>query len=222
MQLHKFIIFFGTGVILVTFFIAVSYLKKEKPIFYKYIFIFIILGLLISLNTIIYYYFHLTSLYNLRLVQYLLTSLQMPCISLFFLNILSNNSSRKLLVYLSIIFIALQLFIFILGILNYIDFTNTYVCISLISLIYSMFYFRDFLNTPFQIHFAHNSTFWIVVGIFFHSCISFPVYSLYKFIPLQSYKDLRFAIFSLSNMSLTILYIFISRSYLCLKHQPNL
>jgi len=221
MQLHKFIILFGTGVILITFLIAVSYLKRGKPPFFKYIFIFITLGLMVSLNTIIHYYFHLTSLYAQRLIQILLTSFQLPCIGLFFLNIISNNSYRKPLICLLVFFTSLQLVIFILSTFNYFDFYNTYVCLSPLTFTYSLIYFKDFLSGPPSTYIAHNAEFWIVVGIFFHCCISFPIYSLYKFIPFQSHKDLRFAIFSISNISLIILYVFISKSYLCLKHQPN-
>jgi hypothetical protein len=221
MQLHKFIILLGTGVIFISFLIGISYLKKEKPYFFKYIFIFITLGLMVSLNTISHYYFQLTSLYALRLIQVLLTSFQLPCIGLFFLNILSNNSLKRLLIYLLIFFIILQLIILIMSTFNYFDFYNTYACLSPLTFIFSLVYFKDFLNARPSVNIAQNSEFWIVVGIFFHCCISFPIYSLYKFIPFQSHKDLRFAIFSISNISLIILYIFISKSYLCLRHQPN-
>lgn len=221
MQLHRFIILFGTAIILISFLIAVSYLNKKKPVFFKYIFIFIILGLTISLNTIGHYYFHLTSLNELRLIQFSLTTFQMPCIGLFFLHILSNNKFRKSLTYLFILAMILQLIIFILSALNYFDFYNTYLCISPLTIIFSMFYFKEFLSAKPNLYIGHNAAFWIVVGFFFQCCMSFPIYSLYKFIPFQSQKDLRFAIFSLSNISLIILYIFISKSYLCLRHQPN-
>jgi hypothetical protein len=219
MQLHKFIILFGTGIILISFLVALSYLKKEKPLFFKYIFIFITLGLMVSLNTIIHYYLHLTSLYTVRLIQTLLTSLQLPCIGLFFLNILSNSSLKKSLLYLLFLFTILQLIILLLRIFNYSDFDNTYICLSPLTFIFSLIYFKGLLSGRPNTYISHNAEFWIVVGIFFHCCISFPIYSLYKFIPFQSHKDLRFAIFSISNISLIILYVFICKSYLCLKHQ---
>jgi len=222
MQLHKFIILIGTGVILFTFFIALLYKKKQQSPFTKYIFIFIILGLLISINTIGYYHFHMTSLYTLRFIQFLLISLQTPCIGMFFLSILSNKPFQKSMKYLIAFFLLLQVFMFVLGILNYLDFTSIYIAISLISLIFSMIYFKDLLNSVPYISLSYNPPFWIVVGLFLHSCISFPIYSLHRFIPFQTQKDLRLAIFSLSNISLIILYVFIIKSYLCFKHQPNL
>ena len=51
MELHKFIVYLGTAIILIAFFVAIIFIKKENPAYFKYIFAFIILGLLMSLNT---------------------------------------------------------------------------------------------------------------------------------------------------------------------------
>jgi len=222
MQLHKFIILLGTGVILITFFIALIFKKKQHADFAKYIFSFVVLGLLISINTIIYYHFHITSLYTLRFIQFLLISIQTLCVGMFFLTILANKPFQKKIRSLVIFFLFLQAIMFVLGVLNYLDFTSVYIAISLISFIFSMIYFKDLLNSIPSVSLSHNPPFWIVVGFFLHSCISFPIYSLHRFIPFQTQRDLRFAVFSLSNISLIILYVFIIKSYLCFKHQPNL
>ena len=52
MKLHDIIVLLGTAVIVICFFTALIFLKKAKPAYYKYIFGFIIMGLLLSVNTI--------------------------------------------------------------------------------------------------------------------------------------------------------------------------
>jgi hypothetical protein len=68
-----------------------------------------------------------------------------------------------------------------------------------------------------------SSSFWIVIGVIFSSCIGLPVSSLISFIPKnQEYFNMSSQIFSLFNISLIILYLFIIKSYLCLKHPQTI
>ena len=53
MKLHNFIVHFGTGIIIITFFVALAFTKKRNPTYFRYIIAFIVLGLIMSLNTIL-------------------------------------------------------------------------------------------------------------------------------------------------------------------------
>ncbi len=209
--------------IVFTFFVAIAYRKNDKPIYYRYIFTFIILGLLLSANSIINNFdiwifnenIPLLIQQSLQLIQYLM-------LGLFFKEVLAKSSYINkiiLLFYLSItIYVTLMIIMFVSEIE-----IKPIISSSLFLLIFYFFYVKDLMNNkPFLI-LVKSSSFWITIGIFFYSCISFPVSSLIPFIPKNhEYINLRGQIFSITNMSLIVLYLFILKSYLCLKHPQNL
>lgn len=223
MILSYFIILFGTAVISIAFIIAIIFLKKEKRPHFIYIFLFILLGLLISINTIANN--NTTWLLNKKisiLIEQSLFLLQSLLLGLFFIKVLNKSNfikKAKWLLFFSII-IQISLLIVVLT-------TNTEIKPAIISnliLIYfSIFYLKDLMNYKPTLIIVKSSAFWIVMGIFYSSCISLPVNLLIPFISKnQEYQNLRLQIFSISNISLIILYLFIIKSYLCLKHPQNL
>jgi RsiW-degrading membrane proteinase PrsW (M82 family) len=93
---------------------------------------------------------------------------------------------------------------------------------NLILLVFCFFYLKDLMKNKPTVVLVQSSAFWLVMGIFFSSCIGFPVSALIPFISKsEQYSNLRFQIFSVQNMSLIIMYLFIIKSYLCLKHPQH-
>ncbi len=223
MRLSYFIVLFGTGIIIIAFIIAIAFIKKNKPLYFKYIITFIILGLLLSANTIvnnndIWFSNKKISI----LIEQSLLIFQSLMLGLFFIEVLNKSvfvRDTKLLLFASIF---IQIALLIIGFS-----TNTeikpIISSNLFLLIFSFFYLKDLMKNRPTLILIKSSVFWIVMGIFYFSTISFPINSLIPFIAKNhEYRNLRSQIFSISNISLIVLYLFIIKSYLCLKHPQNL
>ncbi len=222
MKLHNFIVHFGTGIIFIAFIVAIAFSKKEKPFYFKYILLFIILGFGVSLNTILNLHLKLGRNLIMFAIERALMLFQFFALGLFFSALLKKSIfSRKikLLFYVSSIIGMILIPIAILA--N--AFLYTQIATNLVLIIFCVFYFRDLLSTKPTLILIKSSAFWIVTGIFFVCCISFPIYSLQPFIANnQEYKSVSTQIFAISNMALIVMYLFIIKSYLCLKHPQNL
>ncbi len=220
-QTSTLIIILGTTIIAITFFIALYYLRKSKPVYYKYILGYIVLGLFISTNTFTNRQFNFFTKRNSFLIEQSLCSLQFLMLGLFFLTLFHIGNLAKPIIKMIYISIVLQ-FTFLINI--FLNGTAIYIhtVSNIFLIICSVFYFRDLLNNKPTLILIHSSTFWIVTGIFFFSCVSFPIYSLYPILPKDhAFRNLSSEIFSLANLSVIVLYLFIIKSYLCLKHPQN-
>lgn len=222
MELHKFIVLLGTGVILVAFLVAIAYAKRAKPKYYKYIFAVIILGLLISANSILHLFIKIESDIILSTIERILLLFQFIALSFFYTDLLkesiSYNKSKRLIQFCIIIQIALTVISIIFKIPTYVKTVP-----SIFLIIYSVIYYKHLLKNKPTLILIKSSPFWIVTGIFFSFCVSLPVYGLTPFmVRYPEYKNLRFQLFSISNMALITMYFFIIKSYLCLKHPQNL
>lgn len=223
MKLHSFIVTFGTFIISITFLTALLSIKKEKPHYFKYIFVFIILGLALSTNTISSNYY--TWRYNMKtgiLIEQLITVSQFVMLSSFFRELLQFTKFVKIIKCLFFLSIIIQIFQILI-----VQLTNTEIRPTTISnlflLILCYFYVRDLMNNNPTLILIKSSSFWIVMGISFYSGVGFPVSSLIPFISkAPEYSNLRFQIFSIYNVSAIIMYLFIIKSYLCLRHPQNL
>lgn len=222
MKLHNFIVLFGTGVILIAFLVAIAYTKRAKPKCYKYIFAAIILGLLISVNTILNGSFKFYNYKVSRILENCISFFQSIMFSLFLIEHLKKSKFIQSLKSLFYLLIIIEIILIIVQAIN-----NSYVyprlSLFFCIIVLTIFYFRDLLQNKPTLILANSSVFWIVIGIFFSFCISFPIYSLIPFLVKHTeYRNLRFQIFSIVNMSLIVLYCTIIKSYICLKHPQNL
>lgn len=184
---------------------------------------FIILGGLLSINSIvnanIFWGFSREIPF---LLQEILLLLQYVLLSLFFAKLLFKTHYSRIII--NLLFLSV---ILLVGLQIVISFTNTDIRPSFILtfflLIFCFLYVKDLMANKPTLILLKSSAFWIVMGIFFYSCVSFPIKTLIIFIPKsQEYINLRSQIFSILNMSLIILYLFIIKSYSCLKHPQNL
>jgi hypothetical protein len=184
---------------------------------------YIILGILISTNTITHN--NNTWLYGVKipiLIEQLLIMFQLLMLGLFFIEILKKSLFAKrvrLLFILSMLSYAILIVVVFSTNVEIRPIIVSHICLF----IFCLFYLKDLMKNKPTLLLIKSSTFWITMGIFYSSCIGFPLNSLIPFFPKsEEYLNLRFQIFSIYNMSLIILYIFIIKSYLCLKHQQNL
>ncbi len=223
MELLNFITFFGTCIIVISFFVVLLFLKREKPKYYKFISLFIFFGILLSLNTIA----NNSSAWMLNrktaiLLEQILQLFQSFLLGLFFLEVLKKSTFAKKIKVLLYLMIFIQVFLlFIVHMVN-VEIRATIIS-NLILFLFCLFYFRNLMKNEPTLILMKSSAFWIVIGVLFSSSIGYPVITLIQFIPkTQEYINVRSQVFSICNMSLIILYIFIIKSYLCLKHQQNL
>jgi len=223
LKLHSFIILFGTGIIIITFFVSLFFIKREKPRYYNYIFIFIILGILVSANTI-------KSNYNAWVInnktsiviEQTLLLFQTLMLGLFFVDILNKSIFGKLIKQLLFLSILIQVILLLLVLIANTEIRPT-IAPNFFLLIFCFLYLRDLMTSKPTLILSRSSAFWIVMGIFYSSCVGFPVNSLIPFIPKnQEFLNLRRQIFSSYNMSIIVLYTCIIKSYLCLKPPQNL
>jgi hypothetical protein len=223
MELNKFIFYFGTAVIAITFILALLHIKTKKPAYFKYIFCYVVLGLLISLSNFLFIIEYLPSNNLILVSQTILTSFQTLCFCLAFLS--ERIIKKSILIILFILFVMLESFL-----IKWICFDvkppSYYVSLEAavfqgFILIFSITYFKRLLHSLPTKKLKYDPFFWIAVGILFYSACSFPISTLLPFLDYKIPDNLLYQIFSISNMSLIVLYLFICKAYLCLKHQVN-
>jgi hypothetical protein len=222
LKLHNFIIHFGTVIIIVAFFVAILFIKSAKPKYYKYIFAVIILGLLISANSIIHLFIKIENERMLSSIERVLLLFQFIALSFFYRDLLKEsifyNKTKRLIHFFIFIQITLTSISILFKIPSYVKIVPNFFLIT-----YSVIYYRYLLKNKPALILIQSSAFWIVTGVFFSFCVSLPIYGLTPFmVRYPEYTNLRFQLFSISNMALIIMYLFIIKSYLCLKHPQNL
>jgi len=209
-------------IIVISFIIALVFIKKAKPAYFKYIFGFIVFGLLLSGNTIASNnYTWRFGLKNRIFIEQVLILFQYAMFVLFFWECLKNSVFARKIRWLLLLSTPI-----LFGLILIVHIANVEIRPSivpnLVLLLFCFFYLRDLMNNRPTLVIMNSSAFWLVMGIFFSSSIGFPVSSLMPFISKnQEYADLRFQIFSIQNISLIILYLFIIKSYICLKHPQS-
>jgi hypothetical protein len=212
MKLHEFIVYLGTGVIVIAFILNLLYFKTNKPAYFKYIFCFIVLGLLISCHTFLTKYNCLPNNFFLGILPAILLALQTICISLCFLN--EHIVSKKIFFTATsvfILFFLLSIILIYLRIGPYLYYSLSLSLSQFMFLIYVVFYLRKLLNSIPIKKLKYDSFFWIVVGLLFFSACSFPVNILLPFIEDKMPESISDNIFSITNMSLIVFYLFIFR-----------
>ncbi len=221
MALHKFIIYLGTGVIFAAFLVALMFANKQKPNYFKLIFGYILGGVLLSLNAIIFLNENIfENIAQPFFVQNILMILQAQFIGFFYYDVLINVRFKKItLNTITIVWLSQVLFL----ILKNTSVKYIQISIALELFIFSILYFKELLSSEAKLNLSKSPSFWIAIGVFFYASISFPIYCFQPLISIDlKYTDISNQIFSFSNMSLIVMYLFFIKSYLCLKTPQNL
>lgn len=223
MKLHFFVVYLGTFIILLTLIVALYYIRTQKPKYFRYILTNVILGFLISINSILYDFFG--NIGNKDLFYYIahwLNFLQFLSLYKFFFTFFTNDNSIKTIKWLVVILSIIQL-----GFLLYSwVITDLFLYVRIIGLllliVFSVKYFRNLLGSKPTIILLKSSSFWIVTGVFFSFSVNLPIYSINPFLRnFSGFENIGFQLFSISNMTLIVFYILIIKGYLCLKYPQN-
>ncbi len=222
MNLHILIIQVGTGIIVITFLVALLFRKKEKPGYFKYIFLFVLCGLGLSLNTFYSNYYAWLANFKIGiLIEEILLTIQSIFLGLFYFSLLRNSGFGFNIRLAIIISAILQLSVIAFVHIAKIEIRQN-ILASSTTLILSLFYFKDLMSNKPTVILKWSPSFWMVMGSFFSSCITIPILSLIPFLPKESeYSDIRNLLFAFNNISFATQYLLIIKSYLCLRHQQN-
>lgn len=222
MWLNNFIFYLGTLVIIITLLVALLFKDVTKPQYFDYIFLIIYTGIFISINTFL---FKKINLYPLRvglILQDILIVAKFLFMCLFFYHLQISKISKKRIKFLIIASILTSVSLIVIANLGYIYFPQIIIQ-NVVLITFSAAYFLNILKGKLDIILFKSSVFWLVLGIFFWATVSFPVYCLYFFIPInEEYREIINRVFSISNISLMVMYMLFIKSYLCLTPQRNL
>ncbi len=222
MRFGNFIILTGTIVIVITLISLFSlFIKSKLSNPYLKLFWFTIIGLFLSINSIVYTFFHIPEKNVFLLVQQLLAITQLTILGGFFFDELKKLFHIKLFFIAAII---LSVFIIYRNYsTNYThNFKHVNVFFNFPLIILSIKYYRSLLKQEPLQNLTHLPIFWVATGTFLYSCTSIPVYSLVNFIqPTDENKILINDLYHISNISLILLYVCFIKAYLCLKHHLN-
>ena len=220
-KLNDIVIWSGTLIILISFLLAsfVSRTYCTRP-YMKLFFLYPLISLVISINTIFNRIFYLYSYETGFFIQFLLLILDLIFWSFLFTTILKNTIDSK---NIKTIFYITSLFIISLLFFSTLSNSNLHV-ISLINLcktIFCIFYYRRLLkNLPTQ-NLILEPSFWIVAGVFFYSCLSIPLYALHDYIKLNFTLIISKNIFIISNIFIVVMHLFFIKAYICTTRLPK-
>lgn len=212
-SLNNSIIWLGTGVIIIAFIISLQ-LSRNINGYMKGFFLCILIALIESINSILG---SLLFLYNIEifyLIQSILILLDLLFWTSFFLKLLKDTKSVRIIQTLFISTFSLAIYLLYynsinnsnLHVLALLNICKTIFCI--------LFYYNLFKNISVR-NILLEPSFWIVTGLIFYSCLSLPFYALHSYIKQQFSPLISNNIFSISNMLIIVMYLFFIKAYLC-------
>lgn len=214
-EFNHIVVWFGTIVIVISFIIALSVSRMSNSRAYmKYFFIYPLVGILLSVNTILIKRYYLYPKFINFSLQNFLSLIDLTFWFFFFSNVFGRkNALAKLRVlYFTTFCLALLSYIF-----NPNDKPNLHV-VSLINICKTLFciyyYFDLFKKAPNQ-KIKSEPSFWIVAGLLFYSCLSVPFYALNDYLRSQFPFTIADNIFSVSNILIIIMHFFFIKAFLC-------
>lgn len=211
--LNNTVIWIGTGVILISFIIALLIPTNNRP-YMKGFFFCPLIGLVLSINAICRFYVSIYPRNLLFTIQNSLFLIDLLFWYYFFSRILSDEKDSNKIK--SLLLITLLISVYLLFFTN-VDKRNVHI-IALASICKTIFciffYYKLFKNLSYK-NILSEPSFWIVTGLIFYSCLSLPFYGLSSYIKMQFSPLVLNNIFSISNMLIIIMHLFFIKAYLC-------
>jgi len=214
-QFSYIVTYIGSVVIVVSFLLALSVTKSKniRP-YMKHFFVYPLIGIILSINTIlnIHALFYPKSL-NFSIQSLLLTA-DLVFWVVFFSKLFGHGKDKIKLRAIFIVALCVGLFFYPF---STIDKPNLHI-ISIFNICKTLFciyyYYKLFKTAPNQKIKAEPS-FWIVTGLFFYSCLSVPFYALNGY--LKSYFPITISanLFAVSNIMIIIMHFFFLKAYSC-------
>ena len=216
-DLYDIVIWIGTGVILVSFIIALYITKKDIPDYLKKFYLVPLITLLISANTILGAYINLypKKLSILATIQNTLSLFDFIFWGFFFCYWLKQNSR----------FIFFSFFLIIILLRVSMGFSKVGFEIHAITnfgkTLFCIFYFYELFKAAPKLNLKNHPSFWIVTGLFFYSCISFPEYAVDNYLRTRLPREISRNLFSSTNIAIIIMHLLFIKAYLCSIRQPR-
>lgn len=221
MKFYVIIILLGTAIVLTTLFVAIiNTIKFKANTFAIKANFFVSLGLLASVNTILFNYkIHPKSEY-FNFYQELIYTFQFSIIFSVIINEINDGKIlkiiSKLLPLLVTTFITISVLRHIYRFPLYIQTLQNpiiiFICIR---------YFLNILKSEFIFELRNSPQFWFILGAFIFSTMSFPAFAFSAILKNIKNSDFSNTIYTSVNISLMIFYILIIKACSCLKHTQN-
>lgn len=213
--LENIVIWIGTGVILISFIMALFIRRyKHIPYYMKSFYVYPLIALLISINTILFRYFNLYPAYALYFLQKNLLIIDFIFFGLFSNYLLRYNRYKNFIKIIFAIFaIATIYFTYSYDIDKPVY--RAHVAVNLGKCLFCLFYFNSLFNDKDVLQLKKEPSFWIVTGVFFYSSITLPAYAIYDYLRANLSKFLSDGIFAATNMAIIIMHILFIQSYMC-------
>lgn len=208
--------------IFVSFTVALRISKnKNIPVYLKQFYLYPLLSLLFSINTIASTYLHLYSFSLQFAMQNIMEIIDFAFWGIFFLHLMKKTDSLK---YIRVIFLF-----FLLIIVAWLFRNNFYKpMFQIFTLgnfgrsIFCIFYFNNlFKDTP-KLNLKNEPLFWIITGLFFCSSITLPQYAINDYLHNHINRIISKNIFSSTNIAIIIMHILFIKAYLCTVRQKKL
>lgn len=207
------VVWLGTGIILISFIIALLIAKCNIP-YMKGFFFCPLIALLVSINTICGSLFVMYPINLFFLIQNFMSFLDLLFWCIFFLLILKDKKDAdkiKILLAITLLFAVYLHFFSNVNNQNLHIIALTAICKT----IYCIFFFYKLFKNLFYQNLLKEPSFWIATGLIFYSCLSLPFYGLNSYFKFQFSPLISSNIFSISNMLLIIMHLFFIKAYIC-------
>lgn len=215
-KLNNAVIWVGTFVITVTFIISLIYSNRSGN-YMKGFFFCILIGLLLSINSILGILFYSYN-DNIRFTfQSILLLLDLVFWSLFFFRILKDAKNKRII---KTMFVATFSFAVYILYYNSKSQPNLHVAaiLNICKTVYCILFYLNLFKKISDQNILEQPAFWVVSGVIFYSSLSLPFYGLNDYICLQFPPLISYNIFSISNMLIIIMYLFFIKAFLCKTH----
>ena len=177
-------------------------------------FLYPLIALLMSINTIFNRVFYLYGHKYYYPIQDLLIFLELIFWIVFFLRIFKTpQDSKKVKIISATVVVIGTISLF------FSNFYTPHFQIHSLFNIYKaifclVFYINLFKNTP-RLNILQEPSFWIITGLFFYTCLSLPFFALNEYIKIYFSQPVAYDIFVFSNIFIIIMHLFFIKAYLC-------
>ena len=218
-MLYQAIIWVGTFVLFISFLFALIINNRYgSKIYMKGFYLYPLLGLCLSANTILSTIFFIYNPIDYFLLQFLLLLFDLIFWIIFFLTIFKDDDASIKIKYIFSITLLISLVSFLF---NNLDKPNlhTVSIFNICKVFFCIIYYNKLFNDkPIQ-NIKTEPLFWIVTGLFFYASLSIPFYTLNFYIRSQFSLIIASNIFSISNVLIIIMHLFFLKAYLCIVRQ---
>lgn len=210
---YDIVVMIGTGVIFLAFFIAILYTKYHDN-YMKKLFFIIAISLLLSANTFFGVYLVYYSSQIRFSIQTVLLLLDLIFWCLFFIDLLDDMKSRKIIRLIFACTFSLSIFILYNNHLNQPNLHVTAV-LNTCKSVFCILYFQNLFRKITKTNILKEPSFWVVSGLIFYSTLSLPFYGLNSYIKYQFPLLKSINILAISNILIIVMYLFFIKAYLC-------